>query len=440
MKRGVPLFALLSQALVAFTIEFDNEVERRLPHRTTDHGRSGDSRHAPWLVSLAMWETCMRYVGEDGITVRELGRLARTGTNLAGMQRWGYISLDPDPSKQRSKQPAASATIRATEAGRRAQAVWEPLLDEIEARWRERFGAEEIARLRAALAAVDGQRDPGLPDCMPILGYGMSSGGAVAVAVAGKSGSRHAANDFVGKSFPHGTIPAGGRAASESTARQDANDSVGKSFPHRTIPAGGRAASESTARQDANDFVGKSFPHRTIPAIDQLPLSRLLARVLLAFAIEFENDSEVSLAICADALRLLDDDGVRVSELPRRAGVSKEGMTMAVGFLTRHGYAESVADPSRGRGKVVRLNRKGRAAQTTYGRLIGTIEERWAARFGGDTVLSLRASIDPVLSDRPRLFSGLEPPPGGWRASIRRPEVLPDYPMVLHRGGFPDGS
>src|SRR5260370_32121794 len=43
-----PLFlsALLSQALVAFTIEFDNEAEHRLPHRTTDHGRSGRARAA----------------------------------------------------------------------------------------------------------------------------------------------------------------------------------------------------------------------------------------------------------------------------------------------------------------------------------------------------------------------------------------------------------
>jgi hypothetical protein len=26
------------------------------------------------------------------------------------------------------------------------------------------------------------------------------------------------------------------------------------------------------------------------------------------------------------------------------------------------------------------------------------------------------------------------------RSSLRRPATLPHYPMVLHRGGFPDGS
>src|SRR6185312_5804235 len=88
---ALPLSALLSQALVAYTIEFDNEAEHRLPHRTTGHGASGpgDGAPAPWLVSLAMWETCMRYVTAEPITVGDLEARARTGTNLDGMRRWG---------------------------------------------------------------------------------------------------------------------------------------------------------------------------------------------------------------------------------------------------------------------------------------------------------------------------------------------------------------
>jgi len=36
---------------------------------------------------------------------------------------------------------------------------------------------------------------------------------------------------------------------------------------------------------------------------------------------------------------------------------------------------------------------------------------------------------------------GIDPSPDNWRAGIRqRPSTLPHYPMVLHRGGFPDGS
>ena len=39
-----------------------------------------------------------------------------------------------------------------------------------------------------------------------------------------------------------------------------------------------------------------------------------------------------------------------------------------------------------------------------------------------------------------RLSKGLGPPPGGWQAAVRAKATLPQYPMVLHRGGFPDGS
>jgi hypothetical protein len=41
---------------------------------------------------------------------------------------------------------------------------------------------------------------------------------------------------------------------------------------------------------------------------------------------------------------------------------------------------------------------------------------------------------------RAPLFRGLEPYPDNWRASVRPPTTLPYYPVVLHRGGYPDGS
>ena len=48
-----------------------------------------------------------------------------------------------------------------------------------------------------------------------------------------------------------------------------------------------------------------------IPALPP-PLPILLARVLLVFAIEFEGESEISLAIGYNVLRVLDEEGVRV--------------------------------------------------------------------------------------------------------------------------------
>jgi hypothetical protein len=38
------------------------------------------------------------------------------------------------------------------------------------------------------------------------------------------------------------------------------------------------------------------------------------------------------------------------------------------------------------------------------------------------------------------VFRGLEPYPDNRQARVRPPTTLPHYPMVLHRGGYPDGS
>jgi hypothetical protein len=91
-------------------------------------------------------------------------------------------------------------------------------------------------------------------------------------------------------------------------------------------------------------------------------------------------------------------------------------------------------DPAASRGKVVRLTPKGRKAREAYRQSLALIEERWQARFGGDTLRGLRELL------RPLAVEAAAPYPDGWRAAVRKPDTLPHYPMVLHRGGFPDGS
>jgi DNA-binding MarR family transcriptional regulator len=182
-------------------------------------------------------------------------------------------------------------------------------------------------------------------------------------------------------------------------------------------------------------------PERVAPP----SLSVLLARVLLAFTLDFEDESRISLPVSANTLRVLDAAGVRVRDLPVRTGVSKEANAMAVGFLERRGCVEVVADPEATRGKVVRLTPKGQRAQATYGRILTVTEERWRARFGSEALGTLRRTLEELVGHRadrpdPLLLLGTEPYPDGWRAAIRRPETLPHYPMVLHRGGYPDGS
>jgi len=103
---------------------------------------------------MVMWSNCMRFVGEQGVAVGELEDLARTTTNLNGMERWGYIVVEPDPADSRPKPPRSAWVIRTTPKGRKAQALWRPLLGAIEERWQARFGNDEIDQLRESLWAL----------------------------------------------------------------------------------------------------------------------------------------------------------------------------------------------------------------------------------------------------------------------------------------------
>lgn len=310
--------SLLSQAWVAFIIECDNEFEHRMPPQ----GKR------PWLTSMAMWYTCMRYVGPGGITIGDLERAARTPTNLNGMQRWRYIDVEPGPQK----------IVRATRAGMMAKRAWDGLVETIEERWAGRF---DVDRLKMALRALD---EDMLPDCMPILHYGL------------------------------------------------------------------RTPVEILSRPEGHT------PDDSLPA--------LMARVLLRFAINYEQRSKLSLAIGANVLRVLNEDGIALRDIPRLAGVSKESVSMAMGILKKGLVVEGPA-PS-GRGKAFGLNDLGLAAQRKYPQLAGS----WVDG-------PLQTSLEEIA---PRLWEGLKPYPDGWRAKVKPPEVLPHYPMVLHRGGYPDGS
>jgi hypothetical protein len=373
----LPLSALLSQALVAFTIEFDNAAELAIPNRTTWQARPG---RVVWIVSMAMWLNCMRYVGAEPITLGEVTRLARAETNLDGMRRWGYITVDPGPGHSRYTARHDGLVLRATDRGLQARELWRPLTSTVEQRWRDRFGAADIDGLRGGLQQLAAELGPWLPDCLPILGYGLYSRGR------GPRLDRY----------------------------RDAE----------------AAYERGAGRDDQAD-------------VSALALPWLLARVLLALAIAYERESRISLAIAANLLRVLDDDGVAVRDLPQLTGVSKEAIAMATGFSERADVAKVVAGPGGSRWKIARLTPKGVLVRDLYADRLEALEEGWRQRFGSGVIADVRARLERLTGsggpDSP-LFDGLEPDPGNWRADVRPPQTLPHFPMVLHRGGFPDGS
>lgn len=166
MKRQTPLASLLSQTLVALTIELDNEYEHRMPSFTSDSGGSG-----PWLISTAMYLNFLRLVPDAGIVMRDLSAAAGSPDPIHpayhGMRRWGFVTYTPDIAGSSPKKRDADALVRATPAGRVAAQRWADAFDEVEARW----GARGLDGLHRGLIPVVTSIDRPLPEYFPTHGF-----------------------------------------------------------------------------------------------------------------------------------------------------------------------------------------------------------------------------------------------------------------------------
>jgi DNA-binding MarR family transcriptional regulator len=368
MTESLPLSALLSQTLVAFTIELDNEFEREMPHRTNNHGATTRERASPWLASYAMWANFLRFVDEDGVTVSDLA--ARPGVaNWAfdGMRRWGYVYFESESGERLAKKPSSRSIVRLRRAGRAAGSLWPKLPVVIEERWRGRLGTEPVDELRGALQELAATLPDGLPHYLPPGDYWL------------------------------------------------------------------RARCDPDPQQGGVDA----------PGAERLDLPALMSQVLLVFAVEYERDFAPGLSLSANVIRNLSADPIRMRELPTRAGVAKEITGIMVARLQARGYVTVSPDPS-GRGKLVALTKSGLRAQTEYPRRAASVETAWRAERGARQTSRLRAALEAIAAERDgrraAIWDGLEPGPDNWRAAVPRPAVLPHYPVVTHRGGYPDGS
>jgi hypothetical protein len=99
------LSALLSQVLVAFTVELDNEFERRM----------GEAGYPGARLSLVVWANVMGFVAEGAMSVRNLAARAlapdkQIKFELGCLERWGFVALEPDLADSR---PVPTATLSA---------------------------------------------------------------------------------------------------------------------------------------------------------------------------------------------------------------------------------------------------------------------------------------------------------------------------------------
>ncbi|HUG66011.1 MAG TPA: hypothetical protein VMK83_12400 [Gaiellaceae bacterium] len=335
----------------------------------------------PFRVSVVMWSNFLRFVG-DGITVGALPIAAalpkaRVLSTLGGMERWGYVYVAP-PEKRTP--PASRRDGHGSARGLRSE--WVVRATEVgraaQERWPPLF-AETSERWRTRFGAqAVGELDAVLTEVLAGL-----------------------------------------------------DPSTIEYLP--IVAATNGMRSEIAGRQAPSDPVS---------------LLALLAQTLLAYTLEFEREAPLSLPLAENVIQVLGEPGLDLRELPGAAAVSPEAISMALTYLARLGHVEVAA-------KVARLTELGVEARETTPAQHSRVEAAWTERLGRQPLDRLRSAMRRIVDQRdgvrPRLTLGLAPPPEGWRAEPRyivQTEAmladpltgLPRHPMVLHRGGWPDGS
>ncbi len=89
--------------------------------------------------------------------------------------------------------------------------------------------------------------------------------------------------------------------------------------------------------------------------------------------------------------------GTQLSELARRARITKQGMMLVVDDLESRGYVRRVPDPGDGRAKVVRLTARGRRYVAEARRAMAAVESRARRELGGRRYEALRGALEELI-------------------------------------------
>jgi DNA-binding MarR family transcriptional regulator len=112
----------------------------------------------------------------------------------------------------------------------------------------------------------------------------------------------------------------------------------------------------------------------------------------------------------------LDFEGIRLTDLAERLGVTKQATSELVGELEELGLVEKRDDPKDGRAKLIRFSRKGERALLDGLRVLGQLERELAAQIGAARFCALYEALLALL---PILETASE------RATTLQPEARP---------------
>ncbi|HEU4529393.1 MAG TPA: MarR family transcriptional regulator [Actinomycetota bacterium] len=89
--------------------------------------------------------------------------------------------------------------------------------------------------------------------------------------------------------------------------------------------------------------------------------------------------------------------GTRLTELARRARMTKQGMMLVVDDLEQRGYVRRVPDPEDARAKVVRLTARGRRYVAEARRAAAALEARARRDLGDRRYETLRDALEELV-------------------------------------------
>jgi DNA-binding MarR family transcriptional regulator len=98
--------------------------------------------------------------------------------------------------------------------------------------------------------------------------------------------------------------------------------------------------------------------------------------------------------------RFVRDDGMRLTELARLAGMTKQSVGELVDDLVNLGYVERIPDPEDRRAKLICLTDRGIEAQKVGFGLLADVEDRWVERFGETRMKQLRKLLEEAVSEK----------------------------------------
>jgi DNA-binding MarR family transcriptional regulator len=90
--------------------------------------------------------------------------------------------------------------------------------------------------------------------------------------------------------------------------------------------------------------------------------------------------------------------GTRLTDLARRAGITKQGMMLIVDDLEQRGYVRRVPDDEDARAKVVRLTARGRRYVAEARRAMAALEARARRELGERRYEALRDGLELLIS------------------------------------------